>query len=103
MEAIRSPAPPVSTLRNSSSASRNTKLVASPATLLNSAPITPANLPRFSEPAACLICSGPTPSAASLAVAEFTRPWAVDAYWGSSVASRASEMMIPNARPSRIA
>ena len=59
---------------------------ASPATLLNSAPITPANLPRFSEPAACLICSDPTPSSASLAVAEFTRPSAFDAYCGSSVA-----------------
>ena len=78
-------------------------MVASPATLLNNAPITPANLPRFSEPAASLICSGPTPNAASLVVAEFTRPWAVDAYWGSSVASRASEKMIPNARLSKIA
>ena len=103
MDAIRSPAPPVSTLRNNSSASRNTKLDASPATLLNSAPITPANLPRFSELAACLICSDPTPSAASLAVAESTRPSAFDAYCGSSVPRRASEKMIPNARPSRIA
>ena len=76
---------------------------ASPATLLNSAPITPANLPRFSELAACLICSDPTPSSASLAVAESTRPSAFDAYWGSSVPRRAIEMMIPSARPSRIA
>src|SRR4051794_29016713 len=102
MEATRSPAPPVSTLRNSSSASRNTKLDASPATLLNSAPITPANLPRFSELAACLSCSDPTPSSASLAVAEFTRPSAFDAYWGSSVPRRASEKMIPRASASRI-
>src|SRR3954451_14694228 len=102
IEATRSPAPPVSTLRNSSSASRNTKLDASPATLPNSAPITPANLPRFSELAACWSCSGPTPSSASLAVAEFTRPSAFDAYWGSSVPRRASEKMIPRASESLV-
>ena len=57
----------------------------------------------FSEPAACLICSGPTPNFASLAVTESTRPAALDAYLGSSVPSRAIETMIPSARPSRIA
>ena len=75
IEATRSPAPPVSTLRNSSSASRNTKLDASPATLPNSAAITPANLPRFSELAAsaatALVCitapptDGPCPACPS--------------------------------------
>ena len=92
-----------STLRNSNSAIRNTKLVASPATLPSRPPITPASLPMSSEPAACLICSGPTPSLASCAVTELTRllPWL--AYLGSSVPSRAIETMIARARDSTIA
>ena len=66
MEASRSPAPPVSTLRNSSRASRNTKFDASPATLPNTAPSTAASVPRFSELPACLSCSGPTPERGQL-------------------------------------
>ena len=56
-----------------------------------------------SELAACLICSGPTPSFANCAVTESTRllPWL--AYLGSSVPNRAIETMTARARANTMA
>ena len=100
---MRSGMPLDSTLRNSNSAIRNTKLVASPATEPSRLPISPASLPMSSEPAACLICSGPTPNLASCSVTELTRLPLWPAYLGSSVPSRAIETMIARASESTIA
>src|SRR3954451_6815812 len=102
IDATRSPAPPLSTLRNNNNANRNTRFDARPATLPSTAPNTPANFPRFNELAACCNCSGPTPNDANFAVAEATNPSAFDAYCGNSVARRATEYTMPNARTTRM-
>jgi hypothetical protein len=60
-------------------------------------------LPRLRDDFACAIWSGPIPSLASSAVADVIKPSAVDAYCGSSVASRATEKMIPRASANMIA
>ena len=104
IDASRSPTPPASTLRNSSSASRNTKLVARPATLLSSAAEHARQLAEVQRAGRLLqLLRADTERRQLRGHASSTRPSAADAYFGSSVASRAIETMIPRASPSMIA